>query len=288
MCRRRRRSSVERMSTAELERPSPTGTAARHVVPARLRALRPVEPPCGQEPFDDLAVVFPSRRLGCSRRDRARAAAGALGFDARASATAWLIGAGARGARPRSAAGRRSRAGAPTAITARGSSATAAATFASAAPRSARRSGRRCSSGCRSTRARAGGLRGRAVRGRAARTRSRCSCGRRRSGRSTRRCSPSGSSRADTRFRPERFAAIEHHAYERIRAEHLTRLRRAVARIAAQLPVAGLPVASATVAAGCALDRCRRRPVRERSSPASSRDTPRARSSERARANPAG
>ena len=41
--------------------------------------------------------------------------------------------------------------------------------------------------------------------------------------------------------------------HERIRAEHKTRLRRAVARIASQLPVAALPVASATVVSGCAL-----------------------------------
>ena len=55
------------------------------------------------------------------------------------------------------------------------------------------------------------------------------------------------------RFTPRRFAAIERHAYGRIRADHLTRLRWAMTRIAAQLPTAGLPVASATVAAGCAL-----------------------------------
>ena len=62
------------------------------------------------------------------------------------------------------------------------------------------------------------------------------------------------------RFAPERFAAIEHHAYGRIRAEHLARLRRAVARIVAQLPAAGLPVASATIASGCERHRRRRRP----------------------------
>ena len=55
------------------------------------------------------------------------------------------------------------------------------------------------------------------------------------------------------RFVPERFAAIEHHAYGRIRAEHLARLRRAVDRIVAQLPTAGLSVASATIACGCEL-----------------------------------
>ena len=50
-----------------------------------------------------------------------------------------------------------------------------------------------------------------------------------------------------TRFAPERFAAIERHAYGRIRAEHLTRLRRAVARIAAQLAGGRAP--------GCERDR---------------------------------
>jgi hypothetical protein len=54
-------------------------------------------------------------------------------------------------------------------------------------------------------------------------------------------------------FAPARFAAIERHAYERIGAEHMTRLRRAVARIVAQLPIAPFPVASATVFSGCAL-----------------------------------
>ena len=64
----------------------------RHVVSARLRTLRPVEPPCG-EPFDDLATVFPSRRLGCSASTSLARRRG-FGFDARASATASLIGAG--------------------------------------------------------------------------------------------------------------------------------------------------------------------------------------------------
>src|SRR5205085_7040990 len=85
-------SSVDRMSTAALERPSQAGTTVRHVVSARLRTLPPVEPPCG-EPFDDLATVFPSRRLGCSASTSLARRRG-LGFDARASATAALIGAG--------------------------------------------------------------------------------------------------------------------------------------------------------------------------------------------------
>ena len=81
------------MSTVELERPSSTGTAARHAVSARLQARRPVEPPCRQEPFDDLALVFPSRRLGCTAVT-ALAGRRSRGFEARASATAWLIGEG--------------------------------------------------------------------------------------------------------------------------------------------------------------------------------------------------
>ena len=239
------------MSTAALERPSPTGTATRHAVSARLQSLRPVEPPCGQEPFDDLAVVFPSRRLGCTAAT-SLARRRALGFDARASVTAWLIGEGLEALDPdrrRSVIEgwnayrdhgprlvgdggcdvRLGRAGVD------GAGAGGAARVAAAhGPR-------------------AGRLRGRAVRGRAgpcdrAARPSADDLGPRRGA-----SPPSGCSRAEARFAPERFAAIERHAYGRIRAEHLTRLRWAVARIAAQLPAAGLPVASATVASGCAL-----------------------------------
>jgi len=56
-----------------------------------------------------------------------------------------------------------------------------------------------------------------------------------------------------SRFAADRFAAIERYAHDRIGAEHITRLRRAVARIAAQLPVAALPVASAIAVSGCAV-----------------------------------
>lgn len=45
---------------------------------------------------------------------------------------------------------------------------------------------------------------------------------------------------------------LERYAARRVTPLHVKRLRRAVARIATQLPLAGLPRASAVVAAGCA------------------------------------
>ena len=177
-------------------------------------SLRPVEPPCGQEPFDDLAAVFPSRRLGCS-------ASTTLGTAPRARLRCARIGdrladrRGARGARRRSAANviegwnayrdhgprlvgdggcdvRLGRGGVGTQGT--GGAARVAAAH---GPR-------------------AGGLRGRAVRGRAGP----CDRAARPSaddlGLSPRRSPRSSSSRADRRFAPERFAAIERHAYGRI------------------------------------------------------------------------
>jgi len=54
-------------------------------------------------------------------------------------------------------------------------------------------------------------------------------------------------------FEPARFEALEQHAHGRLEREHLARLRDAVAKIEAQLPVEGLPLASATVAAGCSV-----------------------------------
>ncbi len=144
------------------------------------------------------------------------------------------------------------RGGAPIAITARGSWVTAAVTFGLAAPRSARRSGRLCSSGCRSPSASWPSTTegcSRMLR----LVRSRSCCVRRRSGRSAEALLAERQFPRRTRFRPDRFAAIEHYAYERMGTEHLIRLRCAVARIAAQLPVLSLPAASATVASGCAL-----------------------------------
>ena len=91
------------MSTAALERPSPTGITTRHAVSARLQSLRPVEPPCGQEPFDDLAARVPVATAGMQRRDHARPSSHArlrcTGIRDRLADRR-----GARGARPRSAA----------------------------------------------------------------------------------------------------------------------------------------------------------------------------------------
>jgi hypothetical protein len=56
-----------------------------------------------------------------------------------------------------------------------------------------------------------------------------------------------------TDFQPDRFATLERYARNRVGDEQMTRLRAAALRIAPQLPVPGLPTASATVAAGCSL-----------------------------------
>ena len=53
-------------------------------------------------------------------------------------------------------------------------------------------------------------------------------------------------------FDPGSFAVLERGSRDRVRPRHRHRLRRALERIEAQLPVAGLPIASSTVAAGCA------------------------------------
>jgi hypothetical protein len=55
------------------------------------------------------------------------------------------------------------------------------------------------------------------------------------------------------RFDPGWFTALEQGAQARVRPRHLHRLRRAAARIEAQLPSEAFPVASASVAAGCAV-----------------------------------
>jgi hypothetical protein len=54
-------------------------------------------------------------------------------------------------------------------------------------------------------------------------------------------------------FEPARFDALVQLARRCVRNEHLARVRRAVARIGRQIPVEGLPCSSATVAAGCAV-----------------------------------
>ena len=272
------------MSTAELERPSPTGTAARHVVSARLQPLRPVEPPCGQEPFDDLAVVFPSRRLGCTAAT-ALARRRALGFDARASATAWLIGEGLEALDPDGGSDVMEgwsayRDHGPRLVGDGGCDVRLGRGAVGAAERAALLAWLPLTE--RELAVYEGGL----FEDAPAHAIALLAAPADDLGRSTRRSTPSGCSRAGRRFAPERFAAIEHHAYGRIRAEHLIRLRRAVARIAAQLPVARAPGRERDRRLGLRARRRRRRPRAERSSPASSRDTPRAPSSERAFANP--
>lgn len=237
------------MSTATLERPSQTGTRMRHLVSARLRTLRPVEPPCG-ELFDDLATVFPSRRLGCSASTSLARRRG-FGFDARASATASLIGAGLQ-----SLDAERRR------IVLEGWHA-----YRDHGPRLVG------DSGCDIRLGRAGfdgaervallawlpltdrelavyegGLFEDAPAHAVALLVRPPTIWSRAEAVAAEQQFPRG-----RRFTPRRFAAIERHAYGRIRADHLTRLRWAMTRIAAQLPTAGLPVASATVAAGCAL-----------------------------------
>ena len=237
------------MSTVALERPSPSGTAARHVVSARLQSPRRPEPPCA-EPFDDLAVVFPSPRLGCSVATTL-ARRRALGFDARASVTAWLIGAGLEALDP----GRRQN------VIERWS------TYRDHGPRLVGDGGCdvRLGRGRVETRERAallewlpltdrelavydGGLFEDAPTHAIALLVRPPTIWGLDEAIDAERLFPRG-----TRFAPARFAAIERHGFRRIRAEHLARLRRSVARIAAQLPADGLPVASATVAAGCAL-----------------------------------
>ena len=104
MCRRRRRSSVERMTTVELERPSPTGTATRHAVAARLQALRP-----GRAAVRSGAVRRPRRRVPVAAprlygRDRARRRR-ALGLRCTRVRDRLAHRRGARGPRSRAAAG---------------------------------------------------------------------------------------------------------------------------------------------------------------------------------------
>jgi hypothetical protein len=238
------------MSTAALERPSPTGIATRHVVSARLQSFRPLEPPCGQEPFDDLAVVFPSPRLGCTAAitlGRRRA----LGFDARVSVTAWLVG---QGLEALDADRRRNVIEGWNAYRDHG-------------PRLVGDGGCdvRLGRGGVGTNERAallewlpptdrelavyeGGLFEDAPAHAIALLVRPPTIWALDDAIDAERLFPGG-----VRFEPERFAAIERHAYGRIRAEHLVRLRRTVARIAARLPAAGLPVASATVGSGCEL-----------------------------------
>ena len=238
------------MSTAALERPSPTGITTRHAVSARPQSLRPSGPPCGQEPFDDLALVFPSPRLGCSAAitlGRRRT----LGFDARASVTAWLIGAGLETLDPdrrqdviegwnayRDHGPRLVGDGGCDVRLGRGGVATGErAALLEWLPLTDRELA-----------VYEGGLFEEAPAHAIALLVRPPTIWAFDEAMAAERLFPRG-----TRFTLERFAAIERHAYGRIRAEHLARLRRSVARIVAQLPAAGLPVASATIASGCEL-----------------------------------
>jgi hypothetical protein len=238
------------MSTVELERPSPTVTASRHAIAARLHTLRPVEPLCGQEPFDDLAVVFPSRRLGCTAAT-ALSRRRTLGFNARASVTACLIGEGLEALDPDR---RRNviegwnayRDHGPRLVGDGGCDIRLGRGGVGQQERAALLDWLPLTD--RELAVYEGGLfENRPAHAVALLVRP-----------------PTIWALDDAvdaeqlfprkaRFTPERFAAIERHAYERMGAGHVIRLRRAVARIAAQLPAAGLPVASATVASGCAL-----------------------------------
>ena len=280
----RRRSSVERMSTAALERPSPTGTATRHVVSARLARA-----PARRAAVRSGAVRRSRRRVpvaapGVQRAATTLARRRALGFDARASATAWLIGAGLESLDPSGGGGDR---GLERLSRSRPAPRRRRRLRRSPRPRRGRPGGAGGAARVAAAHGpRAGGLRGRAVRGRtrpcdrAARSAT-DDLGPRRGGRRRaavpalqRASSPSGSPRSSAM--PTGGSA----------PSTSTRLRRAVARIAAQLPTAALPVASATVACGLRARRRRRRPRAGRSSPASSPATPRAPSSERTPGNP--
>jgi len=238
------------MSTVELERPSPAGTAARHAVSARPQPLRPVEPVCGQEPFDDLAVVFPSRRLSCAAgvppaRRRVR------GFDPRVSATAWLIGEGLdardenrrqdvlqgwsdyRDHGPRLVGD----GGCDVRLGGGGVSGSERAALLAWLPLTERELA-----------VYEGGLFENAPAHAIALLLRPPTIWDIEDAVEAERLFP-----RHGRFAAARFAAIERQAYEWIGTEHMTRLRRAVARIAAQLPTAALPVASATVGSGCEL-----------------------------------
>ena len=235
----------------DLERPSPAVTCARHAVPARFHSPRPGGVGCAPAPFDDLATVFPARRP-CSTAVSAVAHRGVPGFDARASATAWLIEEGLEPLEPlqkrrviqrwsdvRDNHGR-------TLVGDGGCDVRLGRTPVDTAEREAllawlpltdRELAVYESGLFEGSPAHAIALIVRpptiwpldeALRAEQLFPRGRC-------------------------FDPRRFAAIEHYAYGRLAVEQESRLRRTVAWIAAQLPFHALPVASATVRSGCAL-----------------------------------
>ena len=237
------------MSAAALERPSQTGTATRRVVSARLRMLCPVESPC-REPFDDLATVFPSRRLGCSASTSLARRRG-LGFDAHASATASLIGAGLQSL---DAERRRSvlegwhayRDHGPRLVGDSGCDIRLGRTGVDGAERVALLAWLPLTE--RELAVYEGGLFEDAPAHAVALLVRPPTIWSLAEAVAAEQRFPRG-----RRFTSRRFAAIERHAYGWIRTEHLIRLRQALDRIAAQLPAAGLPIASATVGAGCTL-----------------------------------
>jgi hypothetical protein len=239
------------MSIVELERPSPAVTCIRHPVPARLHSLRPGGVGSAPAPFDDLAIVFPARRP-CGTAATALAHRGVPGFDARASATAWLIEEGLepldllqkrrvihRWGDVRDNHGR-------TLVGDGGCDVRLGRTAVDTAEREALLAWLPLT--YRELAVYEGGLfegspahaiallvrpptiwpLDEALQAEQLFPRGRC-------------------------FDPRRFAAIEHYAYGRIAVEQESRLGRVVAWIAAQLPFHALPVASAIVGSGCAL-----------------------------------
>src|SRR4051794_7609430 len=235
------------MSTATLERAS-VAAASRHLVSSRPLPARPLGRRSG-EAFDDLAAVFPSRRLGCGAATpltRRRTA----GFDARASVTAWLIGEGLSALDPDS---RRRiidrwhayRDHGPRLVGDNGCDIRLGRAAVDAAERAALLLWLPLTE--RELAVYDGGLFEDApAHAIALLVRPPTIWALDEAIEAERRFPRRG------RIAPERFATIERLAHEWTGDEHLRRVRRAVARIADQLPAPGLPVASATVLSGCA------------------------------------
>ncbi len=238
------------MSMVELERPSPAATAGRHAVPARLRSLRGGGPACGEEPFDDLAIVFPSRRP-CGTVATALTRRGTTPFDALASATAWLISEGLEAldpARRRSVVRRwrEARDYSPPLVGDGGCDVRLGRTAVGPTERAALLAWLPIAH--RDLALYEGGLFEDAPAHAIALLMRPPAIWSLDEALRAERLFPRG-----RRFDPRRFAAIERHAYGQMAVEHESRLREATARAAAQLPVDALPTASASVAAGCAL-----------------------------------
>ena len=273
-------------STCQSPRSSvPRQPASRPATPSQRGSNHsgPSGPPCGQEPFDDLAARVPVATAGMQRRDHARPSSHArlrcTGIRDRLADRR-----GARGARPRSAAERD-----------RGLERLPRSRPPPRRGRRLRRSPRPRRGGDQGTGgaarvAPAHGPRARAsTRAACSRThpsmRSRCSSVRRRSGPSTRRSAPSGCSRVERASRPSgspRSSAMRTGGSAPSTSpgsagrspESWPSCRRPGSRLRAR---PSPPAASSSLTMTAA---------RERSSPASSRDTPRVRSSRRALENP--